>query len=111
MKEVEIEVEISRRQAEKITILADAEAKKEIRLAEARKEALNLIGQGLALKVQQMASVGVSIDQVMEYLRDELKWLNIGDKTVVIDSSGGIPGIIAQLKTLGNTILNTGGTV
>lgn len=86
--------------------VAKKEKKRLVVLAKAKKEVLALEGEGLAEKAQSLKAKGFSDESIIAYLESELKWLNIGDKTVIIDDGSGIGGIIARLKALG-----LGGTV
>lgn len=109
---LDIEIRRKLKEAEVNLKISKKDAAKKIVLSEAEKESLNLLGEGLAGKIAHMSSRGLSTDQITDYLKEELKWLNVGDKTVIIDGGAGLAGIIAQLKTLGNNInTNTGGTV
>lgn len=61
------------------------------------KTALENRGQGYAAQVKFLNAEGVDPTQSVAYLADRLKWENVGDKTVIIDSGGGVSGLGAQI--------------
>jgi regulator of protease activity HflC (stomatin/prohibitin superfamily) len=81
--------------------VAEKEAERLVILAKAKKEVLALEGEGLSAKAQALKDKGFEENAILAFLESELKWLNLGDKTVVIDDGSGIGGVIAKLKALG----------
>ncbi len=57
--------------------------------AQGEKEILELAGQGIASQVENLHKQGVDPNHATSHLADRIKWEKVGDKTVIIDSSGG----------------------
>jgi regulator of protease activity HflC (stomatin/prohibitin superfamily) len=70
-------------------------------LAEARELEIKAEGAGLSAKIQAMKDAGASPEYIMTYFSEQVKWENLGDKSVIIDNGDGIAGVIKKLKALG----------
>jgi regulator of protease activity HflC (stomatin/prohibitin superfamily) len=81
--------------------IAEKEKERMRIIAEGRKLEITAEGKGLSSKIEAMKKAGASPEYIMTYFSEQVKWENLGDKTVVIDNGDGVAGIIKKLKALG----------
>jgi regulator of protease activity HflC (stomatin/prohibitin superfamily) len=84
------EKEVERAEFERRKVVIEANASKEAAIinAEGEKASLSAIGDGITEQIKKLVESGMSHDKAVQYLSDRLKWEKVGDKTVIIDSSG-----------------------
>lgn len=71
-------------------IQTEKEREKTIIKADAKRQALEKEADGYTFQIEKMVEkTKLSPQEVSRYLIDRVKWENIGDKTVIIDESGG----------------------
>lgn len=92
LKKIRNELLQARKNAEK----AIEEKKAKITLAEADKNVLELLGEGLAKQVADLKKLGLNEKEAVQYLAERMKWEKVGDKTVIIDNGAGVSGLGAQ---------------